>query len=195
MIDDERGLLRLDRALLTRMAQTAVSAEIAKAAKAAKAADEVANLAGATGAASAAGIPGVGTAEISLSVVIPEEMRELNKIHRGVDASTDVLSFPQFENAEEVIAAAASGRTFSLGDIVINTVAAEAQAKDYGHSVEREQAYLFVHGLLHLLGHDHEAAADRTAMREAEEAVLEETGLGRGDSLFSSSSRESEEHE
>ncbi|MDR1272287.1 MAG: rRNA maturation RNase YbeY [Clostridiales Family XIII bacterium] len=192
IVDDEKGLLRLDRALLTRMAETAVRAEIAAAktatattiAVAAEIAAEATEAAAVATEATTASSTKTAAAEISLSVVTPEEMRELNKTHRGIDESTDVLSFPQFESAGEVRAAAEAGRAFSLGDIVINTEAAEAQAEDYGHSAEREQAYLFIHGLLHLLGHDHEDEAGKAAMREAEESALSEAGLGDRNPLF-----------
>jgi probable rRNA maturation factor len=107
---------------------------------------------------------GVGEAEISLSFVSPEAMKSLNNRYRAVNAVTDVLSFPQ---GDEVL----------LGDIVICTERATEQAEEYGHGKERELVYLFVHGLLHLLGFDHETEDDRRAMRAAEETAMEKVDL------------------
>ena len=88
------------------------------------------------------------TAEISLKLTDDEEMRELNKKHRSLDKTTDVLSFPMNEtkNIEENI----------LGDIVISVNTLRKQAKKYDMTVNDELAFLYVHGLLHLLGYDHE---------------------------------------
>ncbi|MHB1416476.1 MAG: rRNA maturation RNase YbeY [Chloroflexota bacterium] len=121
-----------------------------------------------------------GMVEVILSLVDDEEIRELNARYRQVDAATDVLSFPLQE------AAAGAGDfvqppddVLRLGDVVISLPRAEAQAEEYGHSVARELGYLFVHGLLHLLGYDHELEEGRQRMREREEAALAEAGLTR----------------
>ena len=98
--------------------------------------------------------------EVSLLFAGPDEIQELNAKYRGIDEPTDVLSFPM------------GGEM--LGDIVICGEIAEKQAKEYGHSVERETAFLFTHGLLHLLCYDH---GER--MRAAEEEILEKAGLER----------------
>ena len=118
--------------------------------------------------------------ELSLSFADPEEMAGLNAMYRGKEGSTDVLSFPMYENADEIRAAAGEGGTpVLLGDVVINLEAAESQAKEYGHSPERELAYLFVHSVLHLLGYSHEEEDGRRRMREAEEKALGKLGLDR----------------
>lgn len=87
-------------------------------------------------------------AEISLKLTDDEEMRKLNKKHRSLDKTTDVLSFPMNEtkNIEENI----------LGDIVISVDTLRKQAKKYDMTINDELAFLYVHGLLHLLGYDHE---------------------------------------
>jgi probable rRNA maturation factor len=106
----------------------------------------------------------------------------LNRAQRGVDAPTDVLSFPLLQPA----GAAAAPRfvlppaaTVHLGDVVVSLPRARAQAEDFGHSVDRELAYLLVHGVLHLLAYDHERPADAAAMRKREEAILAALGLPR----------------
>jgi probable rRNA maturation factor len=90
--------------------------------------------------------------EISLLLTDDETIQALNRDYRGVDAATDVLSFAM---SEGVGVAAAEGLRL-LGDIVISRERAVEQAEAYGHSLEREEVFLFVHGLLHLLGYDHE---------------------------------------
>lgn len=113
-----------------------------------------------------------GNYEVSLSLVTAEEIRELNQQYRGKDWATDVLSFPieeQFQPEEEKM----------LGDIVISTEAVIEQAKEYEHSVEREIAYLFVHGLLHLLGYNHLEPEDKEKMRKVEEEILSQLEITR----------------
>ena len=110
--------------------------------------------------------------EVSLSLVTPEEIKELNKQYRGKDRATDVLSFPVeelFQPGEEKI----------LGDIVISTEAVMEQAREYSHSVEREIAYLFLHGLLHLLGYDHLESEDKEKMRKVEKEILSQLEITR----------------
>ncbi|HZU07861.1 MAG TPA: rRNA maturation RNase YbeY [Chloroflexota bacterium] len=110
-------------------------------------------------------------------------IQALNRAHRGVDAPTDVLSFPLQPFAQGAPVperfAQPAGMPVHLGDIVLSWPRAVAQAAEYGHPVEREAAYLLVHGLLHLLGYDHEAPADAQVMRAREEAVLGALGLSR----------------
>lgn len=116
-----------------------------------------------------------GLCEISLSVVEPEEIRSINRQFRDKDAVTDVLSFPQYddlnaiENEEEIC----------LGDVVICHQVALQQAKEYGHSYEREFVYLFVHSMLHLLGYDHMEPEEKAEMRAREEEVMAEVDLTR----------------
>jgi probable rRNA maturation factor len=107
----------------------------------------------------------------------------LNRAHRGVDRPTDVLSFP-LQNAAEAPAGGAGfvlppGAVTHLGDIVLSWPRAVAQAAEYGHVVEREAAYLAVHGVLHLLGYDHEVPADAQVMRAHEEVTMDRLGLPR----------------
>jgi len=118
--------------------------------------------------------------EISLLFVGDEEMRRINKEFREIDNTTDCLSFPQYEpNALDILTAHDSFA--ALGDIVINVDKAKAQAAEYGHSIEREIAFLAVHSLLHLLGYDHETDADEEIMTQRQEVILTSIGLGRSD--------------
>lgn len=117
-------------------------------------------------------------AEVSVSFVDNGEICRLNKIYRGMDKSTDVLSFPLGENGVYDI----NNETGAclLGDVVISMETAVKQAKLYNHSPEREVGFLTVHSMLHLLGYDHETSAlDAAKMREKEEMVLERLGLSR----------------
>jgi probable rRNA maturation factor len=117
--------------------------------------------------------------EISLTMVSPEEIKELNRDYRGVDKVTDVLSFPQFEEDEEIPSVDVSFGEISLGDVVICVEKAQEQADEYGHSFEREFVYLFVHSLLHLLGYDHMEDEEKVIMRLKEEDVMEHLHLRR----------------
>lgn len=118
-------------------------------------------------------------AEVSVALVDNAYIHELNKIYRGKDAPTDVLSFPlgdeSFVGENEEI-------EHLLGDIVVSLEKAEEQAKIYGHSFIREVIYLIVHGTLHLLGYDHENEEERKVMREKEERTLRALGLPREES-------------
>jgi len=120
--------------------------------------------------------------EVSVSFVDNEEIRRLNKYYRGIDSPTDVLSFPlvEFEEVEEEDKDEAGWEgIYPIGDIVISLEKAKEQAEEYGHSFEREVAYLTVHSMLHLLGYDHEREEERKAMREKEEKIMEKIGLRR----------------
>ncbi len=110
--------------------------------------------------------------EISLVITDDAEIRRLNAAYRGIDRPTDVLSFPQTVPGEETPFVSPPGQAEQLGDIVISFPRARQQAEEYGHSLERELSYLTVHGLLHLLGYDHEKEDERRVMREKEEAAL-----------------------
>lgn len=114
-------------------------------------------------------------AEISLTLVSLEEIRELNRDYRDVDRETDVLSFPQFEDVEDM----PEFGELCLGDVVICLDKVEEQAKEFGHSFERELIYLFVHSMLHLLGYDHMEEEEKALMRQREEAVMNAIGLER----------------
>jgi probable rRNA maturation factor len=112
--------------------------------------------------------------EVSVLLVDDQRIQALNANYRGIDEATDVLSFPQLE-PEEIQTA----EGLPLGDVVISMEKAAAQAKEYGHSLTRETAYLLVHGLYHLLGYKHETTAQKNIMRGKEENVLGFLGLVR----------------
>lgn len=117
-------------------------------------------------------------AEVSVSFVDNAEIRQLNKIYRDKDKSTDVLSFPLGENG--VYDVNNETGAFLLGDVVISMETAVKQANIYGHSLEREVGFLTVHSMLHLLGYDHETSAlDAAKMHEKEEMILESLGISR----------------
>lgn len=122
-------------------------------------------------------------AEISVTFVDDDRIRELNKRFRRVDASTDVLSFPLGENGGFDTNKETGARI--LGDIVISVETAVRQSETYGHSLQREIGFLTVHSMLHLLGYDHTDAGLQTVrMREKEELVLTNMGLKRNDSYY-----------
>ncbi len=124
-----------------------------------------------------------GSAEISVTIVDDEKIHELNKKYRNVDRSTDVLSFPLGAEGQYDINNDTGAQM--LGDIVISIEHAKKQAELYGHSFDREIAFLTVHSMLHLLGYDHEAGGlELVRMREREEAVLTQLGLERSGSYY-----------
>lgn len=112
---------------------------------------------------------------VSVTFISSEEMKELNGLYRGIDRVTDVLSFQQYESPEDF---PAQGELL-LGDVVICTEQALLQADDFGHSPERELVYLFVHSMLHLLGHDHNDPDEKKEMRVFEEKIMDKLGLTR----------------
>lgn len=118
-----------------------------------------------------------GSVLLSLTLVDDAEIREMNLRHRGIDRPTDVLSFPLIDGTDSF--ALPPGAPRELGDVVVSYPRAVAQAEEYGHSVERELAYLVVHGLLHILGHDHEIPSEQAIMRAREEGALGAVGLVR----------------
>ncbi len=116
-----------------------------------------------------------GRAEISVTLCGDGRIRELNRDYRGIDRVTDVLSFPLFDEEGED-----GGEKTPLGDIVIDVDRAASQAKEYGHSLEREIAFLTVHSMLHLLGYDHEEGkAEESEMFAKQEEILTLLGLTR----------------
>lgn len=114
--------------------------------------------------------------EVGMTFVDDVAIQSLNREYRGKDVPTDVLSFPQDDDDGFFVP---EGVPRILGDIVISLPRAAEQAGDYGHSMEREVVYLAVHGLLHLLGYDHEDSQDQSIMRQREEEVMARIGLGR----------------
>lgn len=135
---------------------------------------------------------------LELLFVSEEEIRALNKRERGIDAVTDVLSFPasDYIKGQAILSAQHAdcvepvmgmrggelvkrGARLYLGSVVICEKRAKEQAEEYGHSVQREICYLAVHGVLHCLGYDHESEEDRAEMRQKEEYVMQKLGLVR----------------
>ncbi|MCL2854224.1 MAG: rRNA maturation RNase YbeY [Defluviitaleaceae bacterium] len=113
---------------------------------------------------------------VSARMVGDLRMREINKEKRGKDATTDVLSFPMLGRAD-ILRANHPEVHVNLGDIVVNLEKAHQQAREYGHSMEREVAFLTVHATLHLLGYDHDTKEAEEDMKRRQEAVLEGMGL------------------
>jgi probable rRNA maturation factor len=113
-------------------------------------------------------------AGVELTIVLSddEQLRQLNHEFLDVDAPTDVLAFPASHSDPE------SGARY-LGDVLISIPRAEAQAQAAGHSLEAEVQLLVVHGILHLMGHDHADAAEKARMWAAQAQVLERLGLAR----------------
>lgn len=118
---------------------------------------------------------------IEITLTNPEHIHEINKQYRNVDSETDVLSFPMFEKKEidEKIKNNDFPHEDILGDIVISIKRVEEQAKEYGHSFERELAYMIVHGFYHLMGYDHIKDEDKVIMRAKEEQVLQTLQINR----------------
>ena len=111
---------------------------------------------------------------ISITLTTPEKIREINNEYRNIDKPTDVLSFPMFEKDELKLKIKNNDFIHEdvLGDIVVSIDQVEKQAKEYGHSFEREFAYMIVHGFYHLMGYDHIKEEDKLLMRPKEEKVL-----------------------
>ena len=122
-----------------------------------------------------------GSAEVDVSLVDNARIHEINLEQREIDAPTDVLSFPLGEDG--VYDKNPATDAYMLGDIVISMEKAQAQAEEFGHSLQREVGYLTVHSMLHLLGYDHvQGGLEAVRMREKEEAVMLSIGLPRGGS-------------
>jgi probable rRNA maturation factor len=115
---------------------------------------------------------------ISLHLVSDETIRALNSEHRGQDVHTDVLSFP-LHDPSGMRFVLPPDQPVNLGDVVVSYPRALTQAQEFGHSVDRELGYLVAHGVLHVLGYDHEQDADRRVMRQKEEEALAPLGFTR----------------
>ena len=108
--------------------------------------------------------------EVSVTFADNEGIQAINREYRNIDAPTDVLSFPLFEE---------QGGKKQLGDIVLSLERCAAQAEEFGHSFERECAFLTVHSTLHLLGYDHvNGEEEEQDMRKRQTAIVEQMGLG-----------------
>lgn len=116
--------------------------------------------------------------EVSVTFTDNEKIRELNRKFRGIDRATDVLSFPLFDYEGTQDEPPVDEFVGMLGDIVISLEQAKKQAEEYGHSFEREAAFLTVHSMLHLLGYDHETSdEDEIDMRRRQSEILSLMGL------------------
>lgn len=123
--------------------------------------------------------------EVNILLTDDESIRQINKEHRNIDKATDVLSFPMADMKNGEILSDEGDVDMDeglllIGDIVISVQTAHKQAIDYGHSFERELAFLTAHGAFHLLGYDHMTKKEETIMISKQEAVLEKMGLKRG---------------
>lgn len=119
---------------------------------------------------------------ISITLTNPENIKEINKKYRNIDRETDVLSFPMFkkEELDNKIKNDDFEHEDVLGDMVISIPRVEEQAVEYGHSFERELAYMVVHSFYHLMGYDHIEEADKLIMRPKEEKILNTLNIKRG---------------
>ena len=129
--------------------------------------------------------------ETEVNVVITDNagIQEINREYRGIDAATDVLSFPMAEypapadfselSQDPDLFEPDSGELI-LGDIMISAERAEEQAEEYGHSLKREMAFLTAHSMLHLMGYDHMSDDERVVMEERQEEILQALGITRG---------------
>lgn len=126
--------------------------------------------------------------QVEILLTMSEEVHEMNKEFRGIDRTTDVLSFPMvdYEEAGEFDFLEDADEYFDpetgelmLGNIVINKERVVEQAEEYGHSVKREYAFLIAHSMLHLLGYDHMEEEERMIMEEKQRQVLDGLGITR----------------
>ncbi len=117
--------------------------------------------------------------KLYVNVVLTDSknIKNINKEHRGIDKETDVLSFPMYEKNE--LENIHLENEDILGDMVISIEKVQEQAQEYGHSFERELAYMIVHSFYHLLGYDHMNETDKKEMREKEEFILGKLNIKR----------------
>ena len=116
-------------------------------------------------------------AEVSITLTNDAQIHEINKNYRHVDKPTDVISFALQESVEPLIT---DGPVIDmLGDIIISVERARIQASDYGHSLRRELVFLTVHGMLHLLGYDHQEENERHEMEEEQRRIMKILGISR----------------
>jgi len=126
--------------------------------------------------------------EVSVLIVDDEEIRAINREHRDIDKPTDVLSFPmaEFRNGELISDEGDYDLEFEelmLGDIIISAETAKRQAEEYGHSFEREIAFLTAHSCFHLLGYDHMEEEEEKIMIDKQENILQQMGLTRSNTI------------
>ncbi|QTN94439.1 rRNA maturation RNase YbeY [Bacillus sp. LJBV19] len=118
-------------------------------------------------------------AEVSVTIVTNEEIREINRDYRGKDTPTDVISFALEEEGEDEVEIVGADMPPVLGDIIISADRTKEQAEEYGHSFMRELGFLAVHGFLHLLGYDHMTKEEEEEMFSKQKDLLDEYGLTR----------------
>ncbi len=120
-----------------------------------------------------------GTDEGEFSIMFVDEARiqEINREYRNIDRTTDVISFALNDDEDEDDWQDSEELAYHLGDIVICLEVAERQAEEYGHGLEREMCFLAVHGLLHLLGYDHQDLQQEQEMFGLQEEILRSEGL------------------
>lgn len=119
---------------------------------------------------------------VCITLTNPSEIRKINNTYRKIDKETDVLSFPMFEKEEVDLIREKQQKSLAqevLGDIIISIERVKNQAIEYGHSFERELAYMIVHGFYHLMGYDHMTEEDKSKMRPKEEKILEKLKITR----------------
>lgn len=118
---------------------------------------------------------------ITITLTTPKNIQKINKEYRNVDRATDVLSFPMFEKEELKIKIEHEEYEHEdiLGDIIISIEKVEEQAKEYGHSFDRELSYMVVHGFYHLMGYDHIEEKDKKDMRVKEDKILNDLNIKR----------------
>lgn len=124
--------------------------------------------------------------EVNLLLTMNDEIREMNYNFRDIDRATDVLSFPMipYDEPEDFEFLEEADECFNpetgelvLGDIVISKEKVVSQAEEYGHSIEREYAFLIAHSMLHLFGHDHMEEEERIVMEKKQKEILEQLGI------------------
>jgi len=109
---------------------------------------------------------------LSVIFVNEEEMHQINKQYRNIDRSTDVISFAEVDSGYGHL-------PYELGDIFVNTDRVKSQADSYGHSEKREFAFLILHGMLHLLGYDHQTETDEKRMFALQDEILNRLAIER----------------
>lgn len=109
---------------------------------------------------------------LSVIFVNEEEMHQINKQYRNIDRSTDVISFAEVDSGYVHL-------PYELGDIFVNTDRVKSQADSYGHSEKREFAFLILHGMLHLLGYDHQTETDEKRMFALQDEILNRLAIER----------------
>ncbi len=127
--------------------------------------------------------------EVSVLLVTKEEIHQMNRRHRQVDQPTDVLSFPMMQYDKpadfsgqafrDTLAVSPESGEVLLGDIVLCAEIIKEQAKEYGHSVQREFSFLVVHSMLHLLGYDHMEEDERLLMEKIQKEIMQKLGIRR----------------